>query len=78
MTLLSAKVSPKTIRTSIMAGKLSGILMAADREIRLAENFRENADWTEMLRIMEGTLDQEVDHEMTNAERSRIKRSKFE
>ena len=62
MTLLSSKVPAKKIRIAIMAGKLSGILNSADREINRAENFHEKADWTEMLRIMEGTLEKEVDH----------------
>jgi hypothetical protein len=68
MTLLSGKKGVakdsmrKSIRLAIMAGKLSGILTAADRDISSAENFSENANWTEMLRIMEGTLDKEVDH----------------
>lgn len=68
MTLLSNKTGMrkdamrKSIRLAIMAGKLSGILNSADRQISHAENFSENADWTEMLRIMEGTLDKEVDH----------------
>jgi len=81
MTLRSQKVKPESIRLAIMAGKLSGILMAADRQIAQAEQFSENADWSEMLRIMEGTLDKKVDHYadddgMTNAERSRLKRSR--
>ena len=63
MTLLASKVSYSKIRTAIMAGKLSGILLAADRQIARAENFRDNADWTEMLRIMEGTLEKEMDYE---------------
>lgn len=62
MTLLSSKVPASKIRVAIMAGKLSGILLSADRDIDRAENFRRDADWTEMLRIMEGTLDKEIDH----------------
>lgn len=68
MTLLSGKSGQrkdamrKAIRLAIMAGKLSGILQGADRDISRAENFSENADWTEMLRIMEGTLDKETEH----------------
>lgn len=64
MTLLSSKVPYSKIRTAIMAGKLSGILMAADRQISRAENFKENADWTEMLRVMEGTLEKQIDHQV--------------
>ncbi len=63
MTLLSAKVPAAKIRTAIMAGKLSGILRSADMDISRAENFRSEANWEEMLRIMEGTLDTQVDHE---------------
>ena len=65
MTLLSGKTGMrkdsmrKAIRLAIMAGKLDGILQAADRTIDRAEHFHENADWSEMLRIMEGTLDKE-------------------
>jgi hypothetical protein len=62
MTLIGSKVPAKKIRLAIMAGKLSGILNAADRQISRAENFSENADWSEMLRIMEGTLEKEHDH----------------
>lgn len=62
MTLVNAKVDQKKIRLAIMAGKLEGILRAADRQIDHATHFNENADWTEMLRIMEGTLDKEVQH----------------
>ena len=68
MTLLSGKKGAAkdsmrhSIRIAIMAGKLSGILMAADRSISEAENFQQNANWSEMLRIMEGTLDDKVDH----------------
>lgn len=62
MTLRNNGVKQKDIRLAIMAGKLSGILMAADRQIAQAEDFNNRADWTEMLRIMEGTLEQEVDH----------------
>ena len=68
MTLLSGKTGMrknemrKSIRLAIMAGKLSGILLAADRDIHNAEQFSENANWSEMLKIMEGTLDQEVDY----------------
>lgn len=68
MTLLSGKKGVakdsmrKSIRLAIMAGKLSGILLSADRDIDRAESFSRDANWTEMLRIMEGTLDKEVDH----------------
>jgi len=68
MTLLSSKkgvakdAMRKSIRLAIMAGKLSGILQGADRDISRAENFSENADWSEMLRIMEGTLDKDKGH----------------
>ena len=57
MTLRSQKVKPEVIRVAIMAGKLSGILASADRDIERAEHFGNNADWSELLRIMEGTLD---------------------
>jgi len=65
MTLLSGKTGMrkdsmrKSIRLAIMAGKLDGILRAADTQIGRAEDFHERADWTEMLRIMEGTLDKD-------------------
>lgn len=68
MTLLSGKTGMRkesmraSIRLAIMAGKLSGILLAADREIDKAEHFSSNANWTEMLKIMEGTLDKETNH----------------
>ena len=76
MTLLSSKVKPAQIRTAIMAGKLSGILQAADRDIHNAESFREDANWTEMLRIMEGTLDKETGHQAEDS-RSKTKRSDY-
>ena len=78
MTLLGSDVPAKKIRIAIMAGKLSGILMQADRAIADAKCFREDADWSEMLRIMEGTLDKNTDYQgdMTNADRSRLKRSR--
>jgi hypothetical protein len=81
MTLLSNKTGMrkdamrKSIRLAIMAGKLSGILNSADREISKAENFSKNADWSEMLRIMEGTLDKEVDH-LAYDEREKLKAKK--
>jgi hypothetical protein len=78
MTLLSSKVPAKKIRIAIMAGKLSGILIAADRDINKAANFRENADWSEMLRIMEGTLEKEVDYQADDipvADRGKTKRA---
>ena len=61
MTLLKSRVKPEKIRIAIMAGKLSGILMAAQREIDRAEHFGDNADWTELLRVMEGTLEKQTD-----------------
>lgn len=81
MTLLSGKKGASkdamraSIRIAIMAGKLSGILMAADRSISEAENFHQNADWTEMLRIMEGTLDKEIDHIAEDTRPLKAKRS---
>jgi hypothetical protein len=63
MTLLSSKVKPSQIRTAIMAGKLSNILFQADRQIALAETFKQDANWTEMLRIMEGTLEKDTDYQ---------------
>lgn len=82
MTLLSSKVKPATIRRSILAGKLSNILRQADSSISDAEQFRENADWTEMLRIMEGTLDKKQDYQAEDSNdpltsRMKIKRDKF-
>lgn len=62
MTLRNAGVKEHDIRIAIMAGKISGILMAADRQIVRAEEFAHRADWTEMLRIMEGTLEEAIDH----------------
>lgn len=73
MTLLAGKVSYSKIRTAIMAGKISGILTAADREIGRAENFRERADWTEMLRIMEGTLEQDIDYQAESSTKTKSK-----
>ena len=61
MTLQASKVADSKIRIAIMAGKLSGILFAADRAISEATQFGEKADWKEMLRIMEGTLDAQTD-----------------
>jgi hypothetical protein len=63
MTLISARVNNKIIRRAIVAGKISSLFSAADRDIYKAEIFRENADWTELLRVMEGTLDKEIDHQ---------------
>lgn len=71
MTLRNNGVKEHDIRIAIMAGKLSGILMAADRQIAQAEHFSEHADWSEMLRIMEGTLDKEVDHRADRPHRKR-------
>lgn len=62
MTLLSSKVKPGQIRIAIMAGKLSTILFRADMDIEAATRFGEDANWTEMLRIMEGTLGEDVAH----------------
>lgn len=62
MTLLKSKVAPEKIRIAIMAGKISGILQQADRQLDEAREFGENAHWTEMLRIMEGTLSEEKGH----------------
>ena len=76
MTLLSSKVPAAKIRVAIMAGKLSTILHRADQDIAAADEFRKDADWTEMLRIMEGTLDKKTDY---MGEDSRpTKRSKFD
>lgn len=72
MTLRNSKVKEGTIRIAIMAGKLSGILRAADGQIRQAASFADGADWTELLRVMEGTLAEETDH---RAEQHRDKRS---
>ena len=70
MTLQNAKVKDGTIRIAIMAGKLSGILRSADGQIRQASVFAEHADWNELLRVMEGTLDEATDH---RAESSNLK-----
>ena len=75
MTLLNAKVPAKKIRIAIMAGKLSGILLAADRQIDQAERFQGEADWTEMLRIMEGTLSEEIDYRADQDDLTGMKRT---
>lgn len=62
MTLQNARVKDETIRIAIMAGKLAGILRSADLAIQQAAAFAEDADWTELLRVMEGTLDDKRDH----------------
>jgi hypothetical protein len=77
MTLLASKVPASKIRVSIMAGKLSTILMRADQDIALAEDFRRDADWTEMLRIMEGTLDKEVEHQADDQYSGKKRSNKF-
>lgn len=71
MTLLSGKVKKPQIRVAIMAGKLSGILQSADRQITQAECFKDDADWTAILEILEGKLDKRTDH---MAEESRQKK----
>lgn len=62
LTLLKSKVKPNVIRVSIMAGKLSGILRTADMTIAKAQQFSDGADWVELIRVMEGTLEDKVDH----------------
>lgn len=74
MTLLSSKVSPSKIRIAIMAGKLSTILHRADQDIHAAEEFGREADWKEMLRIMEGTLDKEIGHRGEESRSSKANR----
>jgi len=69
MTLRNAGVSAEKIRIAIMAGKLSSILHAADRAIDNAEHFNRDADWTEMLRVMEGTLDKFTEHRTEGTKR---------
>lgn len=74
MTLLSAKVKEPQIRVAIMAGKLSGILNAADRTIDRAKQFHDGADWTEILRILEGKLDGQTDHAAEDGKRTTQKK----
>lgn len=62
MTLLSSKVKAPQIRIAIMAGKLSGILQSADRQIQNADAFKQGANWTEILTLLEGQLDDSTDH----------------
>ncbi len=62
MTLLSNGVKRPKIRIAIMAGKLSGILHSADVQIERADSFKQDANWTEILTLLEGTLDEVTDH----------------
>ena len=71
MTLLSGKVKEPQIRVAIMAGKISGILKAADRQISEAMSFQDGADWNEILRILEGSLDKKTDHMAEEHKRKR-------
>lgn len=63
MTLLSNGVKRPKIRIAIMAGKLAGILNAADRQIGHAESFKADANWVEILTLLEGTLDEVTDYQ---------------
>lgn len=56
MTLLNSDVDEKIVRNAIVAGKISTILHAADREVHRASEFSNEADWEEILKFMQGTL----------------------
>ncbi len=77
MTLLSNKVKAPTISTAIMAGKISGILNTARRQVDKATNFKAGANWTEILRLLEGEMDSEIDHRADELETSTKKRRDF-
>ena len=68
MTLLSNDVKESQIRIAIMAGKISGILRSADITIGRAKAFKDGANWTEILRLLEGTLDDQIDHQAQDGE----------
>lgn len=73
MTLLSNGVKRPKIRIAIMAGKLAGILHTADRQIAHAESFKADANWTEILTLLEGTLDEVTDYQAEERDRKRDK-----
>ena len=62
MTLLAAKVKKDTIRTAILAGKVSGILRSAEIAIDQAHDFEKEADWKQILTILEGSLEKKTDY----------------
>lgn len=73
MTLQLGKVPNDKIRLAIMAGKISGILHAAEIAICQAEEFGKNADWIEMLKVMEGTLNMEAKQHQTESIDNKLK-----
>lgn len=77
MTLLSNKVKEPQIAMAIMAGKISGILNTARRQVDKASQFKQGANWTEILRLLEGELDSEIDHRAEKPETSNSKRRDF-
>ena len=62
MTLLAGKVKKGQIRTAILAGKVSGILNAAERQIDQAQDFEKEAVWKQILTILEGEAFDRKDH----------------
>lgn len=68
MTLLAGKVKKDTIRTAILAGKVSGILRSAELLIDRAHDFEREADWKQILTILEGSLDKEIDYKASKDE----------
>lgn len=62
MTLLKHGTSEKTVALAIMAGKMSDVLRASAKQVARARFFHDNAEWTEVLRLMEGRMGEEVDH----------------
>ena len=62
LTLLKAGTDRNVVWTAEIAGRMETVVQAAERKLDCAEQFGSAADWTEILRIMEGTLEAEQEY----------------
>lgn len=71
LTLLAADVDPKVIAIAIASEGFSKGLIRAYEKVDQSMDFHKRAEWKELMRVMEGTLEDEA---ATRAERARERR----